>query len=129
MNITMKTIHAAIGACFVALAANAHAQSTSSVALWGVLDAGVTYVTNQNGGHGVAMDNGIASSNLWGMRGTEDLGGGNRAVFEPIDQFNLGTGAIFPTNGGGLFGRNAYVGLQSDRFASASSPSASNTIS
>jgi predicted porin len=49
--------------------------------------------------------------NVWGLRGTEDLGGGNKAIFELIDQFNLGTGAILPTNGGGLFSRNAYVGL------------------
>ncbi|CAH2942027.1 MAG: hypothetical protein PPHERAN_5447 [uncultured Paraburkholderia sp.] len=51
MNTTMKMIRAAIGACLVAFAASMRAQSTSSVALWGVLDAGVTYVTNQNGSH------------------------------------------------------------------------------
>lgn len=110
---------AALAGCIVASVAPVspvYAQSNSSVTLWGVMDAGVTYVTNQKGGHSVSMDNGIASPNLWGLRGTEDLGGGTRAVFELIDQFNLGTGAIFPTNGGGLFGRNAYVGLQNDRF-------------
>ncbi len=71
-----------------------HAQSSSSVTLYGVLDAGITYVTNQKGGHSYSMDNGIASPNLWGMRSTEDLGGRNHAVFELIDQFNLGTGAM-----------------------------------
>lgn len=91
-------------------------QAQSSVQLWGALDAGVTMVTNQKGGHTYTMDNGIAMPNLWGLRGTEDLGGGNKAVFELINQFNLGTGAIFPTNGGGLFGRNAYVGLANDRY-------------
>jgi predicted porin len=93
---------------------NTNAQSNSSVALYGVLDAGVTMVTNQKSGHSYSMDNGIASPNLWGLRGNEDLGGGNRALFELINQFNLGTGAIFPTNGGGLFGRSAYVGLQNE---------------
>src|SRR5579859_7568246 len=111
----MKTPWAvAATVCTVAAVIPAHAQS--SVQLWGALDAGVTMVTNQKGGHNYTMDNGIATPNLWGLRGTEDLGGGNKAIFELIDQFNLGTGAIFPTNGGGLFGRNAYVGLSNERY-------------
>jgi predicted porin len=113
----MKTIRAAgVAACIAATVSSVHAQSTSSVTLYGVLDAGITYVTNQQGGHSYSMDNGIASPNLWGVRGIEDLGDGSHAVFELINQFNLGTGAIFPTNGGGLFGRNAYVGLQNDGY-------------
>lgn len=109
----MSWAAAATAWTFVA-AASVHAQS--SVQLWGALDAGITMVTNAKGGHAYTMDNGIATPNLWGLRGTEDLGGGNKAIFELIDQFNLGTGAIFPTNGGGLFGRNAYVGLANDRY-------------
>lgn len=111
----MKTPWAvAATACTFVAAVPAHAQS--SVQLWGAIDAGVTMVTNQKGGHNYTMDNGIAMPNLWGLRGTEDLGGGTKAIFEFIDQFNLGTGAIFPTNGAGLFGRNAYVGLSNDRY-------------
>jgi predicted porin len=101
----------AVAATACSLAAAIPANAQSSVQLWGALDAGVTMVTNPKGGHSYTMDNGIATPNLWGLRGTEDLGGGNKAIFELIDQFNLGTGAIFPTNGGGLFSRNAYVGL------------------
>lgn len=101
-------------ACTFAVSSAAHAQS--SVTLWGVMDAGITMVNNQKGGHGYSMDNGIAMPDMWGLRGTEDLGGGSRAIFELIDQFNLGTGAIYPTNGGGLFGRNAWVGLANDRY-------------
>jgi len=73
-------------------------------------------VTNQKGAHNYTMDNGIAMPNLWGLRAAEDLGGGSKAIFELINQFNLGTGAIFPTNGGGLFSRNALVGLSNDRY-------------
>ncbi|WP_268874489.1 porin [Chitinasiproducens palmae] len=102
--------------CCIGVVCSLPARAASGVTLWGAVDAGVTYVNNQVGGHSYAMDNGIAMPNLFGMRGVEELGGGNRAVFELIDQFNLGTGTTFPTNGGGIFGRNAYVGLQSDRY-------------
>lgn len=105
---------AAFGMGVACCSASAWADA-SSVQLWGVLDAGLTVVSNQKGHRNILMDTGIASPNLWGLRGQEDLGGGYRAVFELTDQFNLGTGAVFPTNGGGLFGRTAYVGLASDR--------------
>lgn len=105
---------AAFGMGAACCSASAWADA-SSVQLWGVLDAGLTVVSNQKGHRNILMDTGIASPNLWGLRGQEDLGGGYRAVFELTDQFNLGTGAVFPTNGGGLFGRTAYVGLASDR--------------
>lgn len=104
------------GIALAALSAAAHADSGSSVTLWGVMDAGITAVSNEKGGRSYVMDTGIASPDLWGIRGSEDLGDGTHAVFALIDQFNGGTGAIYPTNGGALFGRNAYVGLQNDRF-------------
>lgn len=103
------------GIALAALSVSAHADSGNSVTLWGVMDAGITAVSNVKGGHAYVTDTGIASPDLWGIRGSEDLGGGTRAVFELVDQFNGGTGAIFPTNGGALFGRNAYVGLDNDR--------------
>jgi len=104
------------GIVLAALSASAHADAGSSVAIWGVMDAGITAVSNVKGGRTYLKDNGISSPNLWGIRGSEDLGGGTHAVFELVDQFNAGTGAIYPTNGGALFGRNAYVGLQNDGF-------------
>jgi len=111
----MRTLLTCVTAACILVSANpAYAQS--AVQVWGAIDAGITMVTNQKGSHNYTMDNGIAMPNLWGLRGTEDLGGGNKAILELIDQFNLGTGAIFPTNGGGLFGRNAYVGVSSDRY-------------
>ncbi|WP_322062389.1 porin [Paraburkholderia sp. J63] len=91
-------------------AASAHAQS--SVTLFGLMDAGVSYVSNE-GGHGnLKFDEGIYAPSLFGMRGSEDLGGGTHAVFELLDQFSMANGA---TIGNGLFGRSAYVGFDDTR--------------
>ncbi|WP_408528382.1 porin [Paraburkholderia fungorum] len=88
------------------------ARAQSSVTLYGVIDAGVTYVSNAGGAHQVKFDDGVSYANRWGLKGTEDLGGGLKAVFALESGFHLGNGQI--SNGGSLFGRLAYVGLQND---------------
>lgn len=87
------------------------AFAQSSVTLYGLLDAGITYVNNR-GGHSVVMeDTGIMQGNRWGLRGVEDLGGGLQTVFQLESGFDLNTGAM--GQGGLLFGRMAYAGLRS----------------
>lgn len=88
----------------------AHAQS--SVTFYGILDAGITYVSNAGGSHQVKFDDGVSYGNRWGLMGTEDLGGGLKTVFKLESGFHMGNGKL--TNGGSLFGRVAYVGLQND---------------
>ena len=85
------------------------ARAQSSVTLYGVLDAGITYVSNTGGSHAVRFDDGVSYGNRWGIKGTEDLGGGLAAVFALESGFRLGTGRL--TFGGAEFGRQAYVGL------------------
>ncbi|AOY96299.1 porin [Cupriavidus sp. USMAA2-4] len=97
-----------------ALASAAAAAQTSGVTLYGVVDANVEY-TNHNLGSGsggqsrVALNSGGLSPSRWGLRGTEDLGGGKRAIFALESGFSLDTGSS--TQGGRLFGRQAWVGL------------------
>jgi predicted porin len=92
----------------------AHAQS--SVTLYGLIDAGISYVNNARTatGHGnlVKYDDGVASGSRWGLRGTEDLGGGLKALFVLENGFNSGNGTL--GQGGALFGRQASVGLSKD---------------
>lgn len=106
----MKLFAAAVAAL---AAGGAYAQS--SVTLYGVVDAGLTYankVPNGNGGGSsrFGLDSGGLSGSRWGLRGVEDLGGGLKGIFNLESGFNVDTGTS--AQGGRLFGRNAYVGLQ-----------------
>ena len=49
-----------------------------------------------------------------GLRGTEDLGGGLKAIFVLENGFNSGNGTI--GQGGAIFGRQAYVGLSQSQY-------------
>jgi predicted porin len=60
----------------LALVSEAHAQS--SVTTFGLLDVGLSYVTNEKGGHNLKADDSIWTPSLWGIRGVEDLGGVTR---------------------------------------------------
>jgi predicted porin len=100
----------------LAVAAGARA-SDGSVTLFGLVDAGVSYVSNEGGKQNLYFDDGIAVPNLWGLKGAEDLGGGNKAVFELTSQYALGSGAALPA-AGAMFSRTAMVGLSNARLGS-----------
>lgn len=104
-----KTLCAAATLLF---ACQVHAQS--NVTLSGLLDAGVSYVSNEAGSHVLKFDDGIAVPNLLKFTGQEDLGGGTHAVFTLTNQFEMGTGSFMP--GGSLFTREAFVGLDDERY-------------
>jgi predicted porin len=109
-----------MAACIaVGLAASSHtalAQSTTNVTLYGIVDTGVEYIDGVNvGGRKESLarvnaNNQVASR--WGLRGTEDLGGGLKAVFNLENGFAGDTGSMLQS--GRLFGRAAVVGLEGD---------------
>lgn len=90
------------------------AQAQSSVTLFGVIDEGINYISNVGGHTQYNMTSGVLQGSRWGLRGSEDLGGGLKAVFMLENGFDLGTGKL--GQGGDEFGRQAFVGLSSDRF-------------
>ncbi|MBB3000568.1 MAG: porin [Paraburkholderia tropica] len=109
---TRIVLSAALVAAGVLTASVAHAQS--SVTLWGQMDVGINYVSNQGGTRNFMMDDGVNGPDLLGLRGVEDLGGGTKAIFELVDQFSVDTGEF--TADQSLFSRTSLVGLQNDRF-------------
>ncbi len=115
MKLTKTLVFAAVTAVF---SAGAHAQS--SVTLYGSLDAGFAYINKVGGGALLAQTSGVLSNNYWGLRGVEDLGGGNRAIFKVESGFNVGNGRLgewlSAGAGQGLFNRQSYVGLSNNTY-------------
>ncbi|SIT44114.1 Porin, Gram-negative type [Paraburkholderia piptadeniae] len=109
-----RILHGTVVLSLIGTGTTVHAQSSGSVTLYGLLDTGISYISNEGGHSNIKFDDGILVPNLLGLRGTEDLGGGLHAIFNLVDQFIVGNGSIIPWQG--LFGRNAYVGIASDRF-------------
>ncbi|BAO94097.1 porin [Caballeronia insecticola] len=93
-----------------------HANATSSVTLYGVLDDSLLYVSNAGGHSNFQMSSGGRGSSKWGMLGSEDLGGGTQAIFRLENGFDTNTGKA--GQNGALFGRYATVGLTNDRLGS-----------
>ena len=99
----MKNLTLVAGAV-LALVSTTSALAQSSVTLYGIVDAAVTYTTKQVGGSRTGVDAGQLATSRWGMRGTEDLGGGLKA------NFTLEGTLINDTGAGGLgFGGNTTV--------------------
>ncbi|MDR3100147.1 MAG: porin [Paraburkholderia sp.] len=91
------------------------AAAQTSVTLYGRVVAGVTYINNAGSGHVVEGDTcGPPSCNLWGLKGSEDLGGGTSAIFTLENGFNIQNGRL--GQGGTMFGRQAFVGLSNAQY-------------
>lgn len=85
------------------------AQAQSSVQLYGIVDAYFGSVKNGVGASSnTVMNSGGLSASRWGLRGSEDLGGGLKANFKLEQAFNADTGTASVANG---FSRAAWVGL------------------
>ncbi|ALK32974.1 porin [Burkholderia plantarii] len=112
--------HFAAASLLLPLATAAWAQS--SVTLYGIVDAGLTYRSNERTGTGpgaaghstLALAGGALSGSRWGIRGTETLGGGWRAIFALENGFEIASGTS--QQGNRLFGRQAFVGLGNERY-------------
>lgn len=112
-----------LAAALVAAFAAAGAQAQTNVQVYGVVDAFAGRIENSNGGANLGtgsvkgsatvVDSGGLQTSFFGIRGTEDLGGGLKGVFALEAFFRPDTGAYgrfgAPREQG--FTRNANVGL------------------
>lgn len=93
------------------LSSAAHAQSSAT--LYGLIDVGIVYTNNAGGHSQYQMSSGNIQGSRWGLRGTEDLGGGLKALFVIENGFNVANGKL--GQGGDEFGRQAFVGFSSSK--------------
>ncbi len=114
----MKTlkIAAALAAC---AGGTAFAQaSASSVTLYGIIDVSARTQTGLTAAYAGAPNDstvvasGVGPTSRWGLRGSEDLGGGLRATFNLESGINVDTGAA--ANATTYFDRASVVGLSGD---------------
>jgi predicted porin len=97
-------------AAAIAAAVSGSAMAQTSVQVYGLLDTGIEYVTNakESGGNSLRVSSGGSNNSRFGFRGSEDLGGGLKAVFQFESPVLSDTGEI----DGPLFRRQANVGLE-----------------
>lgn len=113
MNKTIAQRSLIAGAVLAMTAGLAQAQS---VTLFGRIDVGVEHVTDVPTGptttdSRTSLQNGGILPSIWGLRGSEDLGGGLKAVFNLESDFDGSTGGERFSGALRLFGRQANVGL------------------
>jgi predicted porin len=111
-----KMKKALLAAALMSAGVIAHAQS--SVTLYGRVDAGIEYMTgipNAAGGGSSSRfraESGDWGTSLWGLKGAEDIGGGNQVVFKLENGFNLMNGQLQSS----LFNRWATVGIANQNY-------------
>ncbi len=108
----MKPVLAKLGAVAAAVCVQSASAQTPSVQLYGLIDTAVEHLSNTGAsGQGLTRMPGLTASlpSRWGLRGTEDLGGGLKTTFVLESGFSPDSGVL--NQGARLFGRQAFVGL------------------
>ena len=101
------------------LAASGAAMAQSSVTLYGIADVWFGSLKDETKGteRQTVLNSGGVSTSRWGLKGSEDLGGGLKANFNLEQGFNIDDGSAKDTKDlkgnktGTAFARQAWVGL------------------
>lgn len=70
------------------------AMAQSTLTLYGLLDGGFNHVSGLKNGSFNGIASGIMEGSRFGLRGTEDLGGGYKAIFTLENRLELDTGSV-----------------------------------
>jgi predicted porin len=110
-----------VAATFGLLCLPSLSNAQSSVTLYGIVDVGIEHLNNTTAGGAQTREvSGNLSGSRWGLKGTEDIGGGLKAIFVLESGFNVNDGTMAQSTKGlganatttsRLFGRQAFVGL------------------
>lgn len=98
-------------AAAAALTASAAVQAQDAVTLYGIVDAGINYVSGQNAAK-TRLASGITEGSRWGLKGNEDLGGGYRTLFVLESRFETDTGSISNRAASGFQVPDRFTDLQ-----------------
>ncbi|TWG87250.1 putative porin [Cupriavidus gilardii J11] len=110
MKPAAKLAIAAAAAC-----ASTGALAQSSVTLYGQVDSFVGSTKANGGDRAYVVGAGGMQTSYWGMKGTEDLGNGLKAIFDLNGFYRVDNGRAGRFDADGMFTRSAFVGLQSER--------------
>jgi len=100
------------GAALLCVAGSAAAQS--SVTLYGVVDVFGQYLNN-GGNASFSERSGGNTGSMFGLKGTEDLGGGLKAIFDLENGFTANNGSFF-ADSTAMFYRQSWVGLSNEKY-------------
>lgn len=93
----------------VAIAAVAVQAQTANVTLYGYINTSIESNRGSTATTSSTVNRMTSNSSQFGLRGSESLGGGLRAVFNLQNGFGSDDGSL---NGGALWAREAWVGLE-----------------
>jgi predicted porin len=96
------------------LAAPEIARAQSSVTLYGIIDTFITNIHPDGKPSVTRMDSSGLFASRFGMRGNEDLGGGNKTTFALESGINSNDGSQADSNR--FFNRQAWVGLANAQY-------------
>jgi len=124
------------GAAMVATGALAGIGGTacaqSSVSIYGSLDLGVYSKQLSGESRTQTLSSGLMNASRWGIRGTEDLGGGLKARFDMSSYIRVDTGEYGRSATDAYWARYSWVGLENQagllRLGRISTPNFINTI-
>ena len=78
------------------------AMAQSTVTVYGIVDGGYNYVSGLKQGSINTLASGIMEGSRFGLRGTEDMGGGMQAIFTLENRFEVDTGTMSNVPNSGL---------------------------
>jgi predicted porin len=111
MRAQIRATALAAGALFVLSTA---AQAQSTVSLYGLVDLSVGSFQSPGADSSKGVVSGNMTTSFFGLKGTEDLGGGLKANFAIESFMRNDTGAAGRFNGDPFWARSAFVGLSTD---------------